>query len=63
MGDKRCVGRIEACRSIDRTQIVIMLSEWLAPDENDNGYGEETEKGAQRPSGTLAQQGSSGGGS
>ena len=25
-------------------QIVIMLSEWLAPDENDNGYGEETEK-------------------
>jgi hypothetical protein len=25
-------------------QIVVMLSEWLAPDENDNGYDEETEK-------------------
>jgi hypothetical protein len=25
-------------------QIVLMLSEWLAPDENDDGYDEETEK-------------------
>ena len=25
-------------------QIVVMLSEWLAPDENDNGYDEETRK-------------------
>jgi len=32
------VGRLVA------PQIVVMLSEWLAPDENDNGYDEETEK-------------------
>ena len=32
------VGRLVA------PQIVVMLSEWLAPDENDNEYDEETEK-------------------
>ncbi|MBW1817630.1 MAG: hypothetical protein JRJ60_10775, partial [Deltaproteobacteria bacterium] len=32
------VGRLVA------PQIVVMLSEWLAPDGNDNGYDEETEK-------------------
>jgi len=38
LNELKPVGRLIA------PQIVVMLSEWLAPDENDNGYDEETEK-------------------